>query len=445
MMRLGSALALSAVLDHALALNVRSDSTEVEPLTPFRQILDNYADLQYYGNITVGRQKLHAVLDTGSIEFVVLSDRCTRCGSMEKYHYRVSSAYQQGNADTVLSYGSGTLDAQVAYDSVTAGHLSTTGVPFWEVGSADMPLLASSDFQAIVGLGPIPQGTTLLSPDTEGRDGAAAVLLMKFGIDRFGVCLGKEPASPGFFTWNDDSRERSSAHFTTLQVPQTGYWMLALTDVSIGNTMIDCSDGCGAVVDTGTSLLAMPESAQARMEKAVAHLKGECGDLSKWPDFRFKLAGRPFSLPADSYIGAVEGDVSEEMQTNFKPKKPLPSAISMFSTSLNKSQADKCEVSVMNVALDSDLGAIWILGAPFFRKYYSIFIQSLHSPSVSFAVASDDCRPMEPTGMLLKAPRKSPRRINAASVRISPWVKRFNAMEVNRSNETRKFPHAKSS
>jgi len=449
MMRLASALALSASLDHALALNLaRSDSAEADPLMPFRQTLDNYADLQYYGNITVGHQKLHAVLDTGSIEFVVLSDRCTRCGTMEKYHYRVSSDYEQGNADTVLSYGSGTLDVQVAYDSVTAGHLSTTGVPFWEVGSADMPLLSSSDFQAIVGLGPIPEGTRLLSPDTEGVDGSAAVLLMKFGIDRFGVCLGREPASPGYFTWNDDSRERSSAHFTTLSIPQTGYWMLPLTDVSIGNTFIDCSDGCGAVVDTGTSLLAMPEAAQTRLERAVAHLKGECGDLSKWPDFRFKLSGRPFSLPADSYVGAVEGDVSDEMQRNFKPKKPQPAAAtSLYSTSSNKSQAEKCEVSVMNVALDSDLGAIWILGAPFFRKYYSIFIQSRHSPSVSFAVASDDCRPMAATGMLLKAPRTLPRRINASSVRISPWVKRFNAMEVNRSNETRalKLPHAKSS
>jgi hypothetical protein len=444
-MRLASALALSAALDRALALNVaRSDAIEAEPLMPFRQTLDNYADLQYYGNITVGRQQLHAVLDTGSIEFVVLSDRCLRCGTMEKYHYRVSSAYQQGNADTVLSYGSGTLDVQVAYDSVTAGHLSTTGVPFWEVGSADMPLLSSSDFQAIVGLGPIPEGTRMLSPDTEGSDGAAAVLLMKFGIDRFGVCLGREPASPGYFTWNDDSLHRSTAHFTTLKVPQTGYWMLPLTDVSIGNTVIDCSQGCGAVVDTGTSLLAMPDSAQARLERAVAHLKGECGDLSKWPDFRFKLSGRPFSLPADSYIGAVEGDVSEEMQTNFKPK-PVAAATSLYATSANKSQADKCEVSVMNVALDSDLGAIWILGAPFFRKYYSIFVQSQHSPSVSFAVASDDCKPMAATGMLLKPPRTLPRRINASSVRISPWVKRFNAMEVNRSNETRKLPHRRSS
>lgn len=436
MARLALAVALST-WTRAFALNFKSQ--EGEP--PFRQVLDNYADLQYYGNITVGNQRLHAVLDTGSIEFVVISDRCHRCGKTELYHFRTSGSYKQGTAESVLSYGSGTLDVTVAYDQVSAGHLSTVGVPFWEVNAADMPLLTSSDFQAIVGLGPIPEGTTMLDPSTEGTEGAAAVLLMKFGIDRFGVCLGREPGSPGYFTWNDDSMERAASHFTTLKIPQTGYWMLTLTDVSIGNTVIDCKSGCGAVVDTGTSLLAMPQISQLRMERALSRVKGSCADLRTWPDFRFKLNGKSFSLPADSYIGDVEGDVSEDMLGHFKPKRSRSKKAaqsSMYSAGVEEHQQKECDISVMNVAMDSDLGPIWILGAPFFRKYYTMFTQSFSTPTVSFAVASDECKPTANNGgMLVKTERALPRHINAGSVRISPWVKRFNnsLMATNKSKK----------
>jgi len=438
MARLALSLALSTWIQGAFGLNFKAG----EP--PFRQVLDNYADLQYYGNITVGNQQLHAVLDTGSIEFVVISDRCNRCGTTELYHFRTSKSYKAGQAESVLSYGSGTLDVAVAYDQVTAGHLSTVGVPFWEVNGADMPLLTSSDFQAIVGLGPIPEGTTMLDPSSEGTEGAAAVLLMKFGIDKFGVCLGREPGSSGYFTWNDDSMERSASHFTTLKVPETGYWMLSLTDVSIGNTVIDCKSGCGAVVDTGTSLLAMPQISQLRMERALAKLKGSCADLTTWPDFRFKLNGKPFSLPADSYIGDVEGDVSEDMIGHFKPKRSRKSKAaqsSMYSAKAGEKEdtSKECDISVMNVAMDSDLGAIWILGAPFFRKYYTMFHQSFTSPTVSFAVASDECKPTTSSGMLVKVTERAlPRRIHAGSVRISPWVKRFNDSLIM-TNTTRKL------
>merc|ERR1712151_955994 len=59
----------------------------------YRQVMENYHDMQYYSSLIVGGQLFQSVMDTGSLEFVVLSDKCPRwCGeSPPLFHAKKSS------------------------------------------------------------------------------------------------------------------------------------------------------------------------------------------------------------------------------------------------------------------------------------------------------------------------------------------------------------------
>ncbi|CAK0822084.1 unnamed protein product [Prorocentrum cordatum] len=57
------------------------DLQKAERPQSYRQLLHSYKDLQYYGSMTIGGQNLQVVMDTGSVDFVVLSNKCTQwCG-----------------------------------------------------------------------------------------------------------------------------------------------------------------------------------------------------------------------------------------------------------------------------------------------------------------------------------------------------------------------------
>jgi len=229
--------------------------------TKYRQEMTNYMDLQYYGLLTIGGQLLKGVFDTGSIELVVLSEKCREwCGGNKTlYESGRSRTYLTGGMSLSLAYGSGNLRAKEAYESVTVGPLGVLLTPFWEVYDANMPLLFNSSFAAIVGLGPIPENALVMEPDSAMNEQAFAVLLKKLGVRSFSVCLGQEPWSSGFLTWNDDVAKRRGGMFVRIQIADTGYWMLELSGVRLGETPIACFDKtCGAVVDSGTSLLALP-------------------------------------------------------------------------------------------------------------------------------------------------------------------------------------------
>jgi len=100
---------------------------------------------------------------------------------------------------------------------------------------------------------------------------------------------------------------------------------------------------------------------------------------------------------------------------------------------------DECESLIMSMDVDSQLGAVWIFGMPFFRQYYSTFHfveESGDKPPVAanmaFSVASEDCTPSGSVSENLIAggipkPRKAELNIDASKVRVPAFV--LKAME----------------
>jgi len=382
-----------------------------------RQTLDNIEDLAYYGNLTVGGQQMQGIFDTGFIELVVLSEACKdRCGNTRKkllYNSSQSSGYIQGNFSLRLNYGSGQLVGREAYDNVAIGPFSSSSTPFWEAIDAMMPLLITSDFDAIVGLGPIPANVINFVPGSPNNLHGYAVLLESLGLShsQFSVCLGNQAGSAGYLTWNDDSISKNPAAFSMLKVENTGYWMAKLEDVRVGSTMLACADGCGAVLDSGTSLIAMPNLIKERLTQLIRSVTKDCTNVLDLPELKFKMSGVEYTLPADAYLGQVFGSASHDLEDHFQ----------ITNSSL-------CQVAVMTVDMQSAIGPTWVMGMPFFRKFFTVFAQRTASepPKLYTAKADPHCYPQKDTNATsLESQGRSfaVRRVNAARVRMSPWLR----------------------
>lgn len=363
---------------------------------------------------------MKGVYDTGSVELVVVSDKCSKwCGKLSAlFHSKHSNSYQAGPQSVVLQYGSGEVLAHEAYDTISVGPLGSSAAPFWEVIDANMPLLQSAGFTSIVGLGPIAYGTEVMQHNVKAKSGTAyALLLRKLGVDRFSVCLGRPAKSPGFLTWNDGVLESMPRAFARVSTVQSGFWMTTLTDVRLGSTPVACSKvgDCGAVLDSGTSLISTPSEARETMLDLIEKLAVDCDNLAELPELHFKLDGVDHSLPPDSYIGRVRGSSAQGVQEYFR----------------SPTDGTTCQATIMSMSMSSVAGQVWVLGMPFFRRYYSVFAQpTADSPPVMHtAIADADCRPVQGISQALQRNVHGPRAavvartVDASQVRMPSWLR----------------------
>lgn len=426
---------------------------------PYRQELHNFADVQYTADISVGGQTLRGVLDTGSFDLFVFSKDCPKCGmTRELYDRNRSKAYETGLAVAEHTFGSGITFSYESFDSVALG-LGATGpaleVPrqrFWEVFDAATPVIEGSAFQAVVGVGPpdsvgklvteksgrqlakmeqevkklglaVPsrlQNLEQLGQDDEASDTASPSLCASLGVRSFSICIGAETGEPGYFIWNDHTPKILPNVFTHVPVEGSVHWGVNMTNVVIDGNMgpeeaikIGCADGCGAVVDSGTSLIAAPSSVIQKLDLALRHLKEDCSNLDDMPDLKFTLGGQDFSLPPDAYMGQVSSrrlpELDEILHFNFWP------------------ESYRCVPLFMAIDSRTQFGNLWILGLPFFRKYYTNFEYDYSTEpvgkSLSIALADSQCEPVDANSLLGVHRTSRAKRVDFSALRVPHWAR----------------------
>merc|ERR1719181_861715 len=72
-----------------------------------------------------------------------------------------------------------------------------------------------------------------------------------------------------------------------------------------------CENG-SAILDTGTSLLAVPGPVITQIQDMLDDVG--CSDISKLPNLVFDMGGVTVSLPPDSYVGEAIGEVPSYLQ-----------------------------------------------------------------------------------------------------------------------------------
>jgi len=418
-----------------------------------RQVMVNIGDIEYVSYMKMGGQTIAGILDTGSFELVVFSSECKTCGTAGKYNPRLSKTHKPGALMTVQSYGSGDTTSWEARDTVSMGPFDIKNQTFWEVTDARMPILRTAAFQAIIGIGPpeTPAADawtevqtslesvskyynesrrppkSILKDVKDAMDSAlmmsdAPPMLNNFDVQAFSVCMGARPGTDGYFTWQERQHTDKPHLFTRVPISGKHTWSVALTGVRMTRpglfteTKIGCyqEGGCSALLDSGTSLLAVPRSVINRVQDLVSKMNVGCEDLSSLPNLVFEMGGKMFSLPPDAYVAEVTGKVPDHLQ----------SFVRLRSLATNSTKGPQCHVLLMESYMDSKQGPVWIFGMPFFRKYYTTFAvgENHDSRALYIAEANDDCRPSE--GASLARIRSNRRVIDVSKVFLPPLMRK---------------------
>nr|XP_043627569.1 cyprosin-like [Erigeron canadensis] len=242
--------------------------------------LKNYMDAQYFGEIGIGTpaQKFTVIFDTGSSNLWVPSSKCyfsVACLFHSKFKGSRSSTYKKNGTSAAIQYGTGSISGFFSQDSVQLGDLVVKKQDFIEATKEPGITFLAAKFDGILGLG------------YQAISVGKAVPVWYNMVDQG---LVKEPVFSFWFNRHADEEEGGELvfggvdpnHFkgkhTYVPVTQKGYWQFEMGDVLIGDkTTGFCADGCAAIADSGTSLLAGPTAIVTEINHAI----GAAGVMSQ--------------------------------------------------------------------------------------------------------------------------------------------------------------------
>jgi len=356
---------------------------QLETAEPYVQTLSNFMNTQYTGDFVIGGQHIAGIFDTGSFELLVRSTKCAACKHpTPAFDAKKSSTYKNNGTVVQHVFGSGPCISESGYDDVQVGPMKAKGQHIWEITRHQIPVMDQAKFAAIVGIGPH------FAPGNTEK-----TLLMSYGVEEFSICLERGSGNPGHLTWGPASPAKK-AQMVSVPVEGKLHWAAKMTSIGFdkkATSFLDskqksvsvnpCANGCAAIVDSGTSLIAAPTAALMQLSEQVGPIHEDCSNLHELPMLKFTVGDKHFELPPHAYVMRVKGAV---MQANnvwdvlfFKPQ-------------LKK--VDMCIPAFMQIDMNSQMGPVWILGMPFFRYYHTSFDRT--NKQMHFAAAGNNCEPM---------------------------------------------------
>lgn len=297
-----------------------------------------------FSEITIGNppQTFKVVLDTGSSNLWVPS---TDCGSIAcylhtKYDHSSSSTYKKNGSDFAIRYGSGSLTGYISQDHMTIGDLKIKDQLFAEATEEPGLAFAFGRFDGILGLGFDTISVNKIVPPFYN-------MIDQGLLDEpvFAFYLG-DTSSESEATFGGVNPDHYTGKITQLPLRRKAYWEVDLDAIRLGDQVAEL-ENTGVILDTGTSLIALPSTLAELLNKEIGAKKGyngqytvECEKRDSLPELAFKLSGKEFVITPYDYILEVQG-----------------SCISTF----------------MGMDFPEPVGPLAILGDAFLRKWYSVY------------------------------------------------------------------------
>lgn len=168
-------------------------------------------------------------------------------------------------------------------------------------------------------------------------------------------------------------RMQSEPAWAPVAMPDLGHWQVQIQSVRVGNVSLDfCNDGqCRAVVDTGASLLAVPQDLVDDLDAELSEALRDPPSGSTGQDvdckhahgapLHFVIDGLTITLSAGDYMrptGALQSEGDAATHANAKSGEHIT----------------RCRPALMPIDFPAPLGPkLFIWGEPVLRKYYTLF------------------------------------------------------------------------
>ncbi|KAJ5827069.1 hypothetical protein N7447_003832 [Penicillium robsamsonii] len=321
--------------------------TGFNPASGHDVLVDNFLNAQYFSEISIGTppQTFKVVLDTGSSNLWVPSSQCSSiaCFLHTKYDSSSSSTYEKNGTEFEIRYGSGSLSGFVSKDTLQIGDLKIEGQDFAEATNEPGLAFAFGRFDGILGLGYDTISVNKMVPPFYHMINQKLVDEPVFAF-YLGDANKEGDNSEATFGGIDES------HYTgeLIKIPlrRKAYWEVELNSIALGNNVAEL-ENTGVILDTGTSLIALPSTMAELLNKEIGATKGftgqysvECDKRDSLPDLTFTLGGHKFTIGPYDYVLEVQGS---------------------------------CISSFMGMDFPEPVGPLAILGDAFLRRWYSVY------------------------------------------------------------------------
>lgn len=317
-------------------LNVRS------PASSWGNVADGGAP--DYSTIALGTppQDFKVVLDTGSSNLWVPGAECgsIACYLHSTYNAEDSSTFQKNGSEFAIRYGSGSVKGYISQDTLQIGDLTIENQDFGEATEEPGLAFAFGRFDGILGLGYDTISVNRVTPPF---------------YNMINQGLIDEPVF-AFYIGDDGSESEAifggvdTSHYTgkmiNLPLRRKAYWEVDLDSITFDQETAEF-DNTGVILDTGTSLIALPSALAELVNKQIGAKKGfngaytvDCSKRTSAPDMTFTLSGYNFTISASDYILEIQGS---------------------------------CLSGFIGLDIPEPAGPLIILGDVFLRKYYSVY------------------------------------------------------------------------
>jgi saccharopepsin len=159
-------------------------------------------------------------------------------------------------------------------------------------------------------------------------------------------------------TFGGVDKNHYTGEMINIPLRRKAYWEVEFDAIALGDNKAEL-DNTGIILDTGTSLIALPSTLAELLNKEIGATKGftgqysvECDTVDSLPDLTFTLSGHDFTIGPHDYILEVQGT---------------------------------CISSFMGMDFPEPVGPLAILGDSFLRRWYSVY--DLGKGSVGLAKA----------------------------------------------------------
>ena len=309
--------------------------------------VSNFLNAQYFSDITIGTppQEFKVVLDTGSSNLWVPSQDCgsIACYLHSKYDHSDSSTYKKNGSDFEIKYGSGELAGYVSRDTVRIGDLTIKNQDFAEATSEPGLAFAFGRFDGIMGL----------AYDTISVNGMVPPFynmidqgLLDEKVFAFYLSDTNNEGDESEAMFGGINKNHYKGDMVKIPLRRKAYWEVDLDAITFGDQTAEI-DSTGVILDTGTSLIALPSTLAELLNKEIGAKQSyngqytvECEKRDSLPDLTFTLTGYNFTIGPYDYILEVQGS---------------------------------CISSFMGFDIPEPAGPLAILGDAFLRQWYSVY------------------------------------------------------------------------
>lgn len=114
-------------------------------------------------------------------------------------------------------------------------------------------------------------------------------------------------------TFGGINKDHYTGKITDIPLRRKAYWEVDLDAITFGDSTAEL-ENTGVILDTGTSLIALPSTLAELLNKEIGAKKGyngqytvDCAKRDSLPDMAFTLSGYNFSITPFDYILEVQG------------------------------------------------------------------------------------------------------------------------------------------